>query len=71
VACAVALNLTEPPRPSEFSVAAVEGWIHLPVPAAWQRSRTRRVSFERRCHAGRTPGTDVEPSSSRCSARSA
>jgi hypothetical protein len=32
VARAVALDLTEPPRPSELSVAAVEGWIHLPRP---------------------------------------
>ena len=32
VARAVALDLTEPPPPSELSVAAVEGWIHLPRP---------------------------------------
>jgi hypothetical protein len=32
VARAVALNLTELPRPGELSTAAVEGWIHLPRP---------------------------------------
>jgi hypothetical protein len=32
VARAVALDLTEPPRPSELSVASIEGWIHLPRP---------------------------------------
>jgi hypothetical protein len=34
VARAVALGLTEPPRPSELSVAATEGWIHLPRPGS-------------------------------------
>jgi hypothetical protein len=34
VARAVALNLTELPRPTEVSVAAAEGWIHLPRPGS-------------------------------------
>jgi hypothetical protein len=34
VARAVALNLTELPRPSELSIAAAEGWIHLPLPSS-------------------------------------
>jgi hypothetical protein len=32
VARAVALSLTELPRPTELSIAATEGWIHLPRP---------------------------------------
>jgi hypothetical protein len=34
VARAVALNLTDRPGPGELSVAATEGWIHLPRPGS-------------------------------------